>query len=89
MLMLITINYIDRASISVAMPMISKEFDLDPATQGFILSSFFLTYALMQMPGRHARRPLQAAHCHRRGDPGLGILSGHRRDFTRTHGFWC
>jgi len=51
MLMLIAINYVDRASISVAMPVISKEFDLDLRTQGFILSSFFLTYALMQIPG--------------------------------------
>ena len=51
MLMLITINYIDRASISVAMPVISKEFNIDFATQGFILSSFFITYALMQIPG--------------------------------------
>jgi len=51
MLMLITINYVDRASISVAMPVISKEFNLDLATQGFILSSFFITYALMQIPG--------------------------------------
>jgi ACS family D-galactonate transporter-like MFS transporter len=51
MLMLVTINYIDRASISVAMPVISKEFNIDLATQGFILSSFFITYALMQIPG--------------------------------------
>ena len=51
MLMLIAINYIDRASISVAMPVISKEFALDLRTQGLILSSFFITYALMQIPG--------------------------------------
>ena len=51
MLFLITINYIDRASLSVAMPLISKEFGLDAAAQGFILSSFFWTYALMQIPG--------------------------------------
>ena len=51
MLFLISINYIDRASLSVAMPMISKEFDLDPAMQGLILSSFFWTYAFMQVPG--------------------------------------
>jgi ACS family D-galactonate transporter-like MFS transporter len=51
MLFLITINYIDRASLSVAMPLISKEFNLDAAVQGFILSSFFWTYALMQIPG--------------------------------------
>ena len=51
MLMLIAINYLDRASISVAMPAISKEFNIDLTTQGFILSSFFITYALMQIPG--------------------------------------
>lgn len=51
MLMLVTINYVDRASISVAMPMIGREFRLEPATEGFILSSFFITYALMQIPG--------------------------------------
>ena len=51
MLFLISINYIDRASLSVAMPLISKEFDVDPALQGLILSSFFWTYALMQVPG--------------------------------------
>ena len=31
MLFLISINYIDRASLSVAMPLIAKEFNLDPA----------------------------------------------------------
>jgi ACS family D-galactonate transporter-like MFS transporter len=51
MLFLISINYIDRASLSVAMPLISKEFDIDPALQGLILSSFFWTYAAMQVPG--------------------------------------
>src|SRR5215475_6730779 len=51
MLMLTSINYIDRASLSVAMPLMSKEFDLDPAMQGLILSSFFWTYAFMQVPG--------------------------------------
>ena len=41
MLFLISINYIDRASLSVAMPLIAKEFNLDPAAQGLLLSSFF------------------------------------------------
>jgi MFS transporter, ACS family, D-galactonate transporter len=50
-LALMAINYIDRASLSVAMPIIAKEFDLKPATQGLLLSSFFWTYALMQIPG--------------------------------------
>jgi len=51
MLLLISINYIDRASLSVAMPIIAEEFHLDPAMQGLIFSSFFWTYALMQVPG--------------------------------------
>lgn len=51
MLMLISVNYVDRASLSVAMPLISKEFHLSPAVQGLILSSFFWTYAFMQIPG--------------------------------------
>ncbi|MGO4308045.1 MFS transporter [Cupriavidus sp. RAF12] len=51
MLFLIAINYIDRASLSVAMPLIAKEFDLTPTMQGLILSAFFWTYALMQVPG--------------------------------------
>src|SRR5262249_60507398 len=51
MLFLVSVNYIGRASLSVAMPLISKEFDVDPAMQGLILSSFFWTYAFMQVPG--------------------------------------
>lgn len=51
MLFLISINYIDRASLSVAMPLIAKEFDMGPALQGLLLSSFFWTYAFMQIPG--------------------------------------
>ncbi|MES3000676.1 MAG: MFS transporter [Pseudomonadota bacterium] len=51
MLFLISINYIDRASLSVAMPLIAKEFDIGPAYQGLLLSSFFWTYAFMQIPG--------------------------------------
>ena len=51
MLILTSINYIDRTSLSVAMPLIGKEFALDPAMQGLILSSFFWTYAFMQVPG--------------------------------------
>src|SRR5260221_13959657 len=50
-LTLVTVNYIDRASLSVAMPLITKEVSLCPAIQGVILSSFFWTYALLQIPG--------------------------------------
>ncbi|HEX2940543.1 MAG TPA: MFS transporter [Rhodopila sp.] len=47
----VSINYIDRASLSVAMPIISKEFHITPAIQGVLLSSFFWTYCFMQIPG--------------------------------------
>jgi ACS family D-galactonate transporter-like MFS transporter len=50
-LLIVAINYVDRASLSVAMPIISKEFSIDAAAQGIILSSFFWTYALVQIPG--------------------------------------
>jgi ACS family D-galactonate transporter-like MFS transporter len=51
MLTLIAINYIDRASLSVAMPIIAAEFKLSPSVQGLVLSSFFWTYSLLQVPG--------------------------------------
>jgi len=51
MLFLIAMNYIDRASLSVAMPLIAKEFNIGPAMEGLLLSSFFWTYAFMQIPG--------------------------------------
>jgi ACS family D-galactonate transporter-like MFS transporter len=48
---LVVINFIDRASLSIALPMISDEFQLSPEATGWILSSFFWTYALAQIPG--------------------------------------
>ncbi|MCH6166404.1 MFS transporter [Pseudonocardia alaniniphila] len=45
------INYIDRASLSIAMPLISKDLHLDAAITGVVLSSFGWTYAVMQLPG--------------------------------------
>lgn len=51
LLLLSAINYIDRASLSVAMPLISTEFEMTPAMEGLMLSAFFWSYALMQIPG--------------------------------------
>lgn len=45
-----TINYLDRVNLSVAMPLIAKEFHLDPLTIGSLLSAFLLSYAIMQLP---------------------------------------
>jgi ACS family glucarate transporter-like MFS transporter len=44
------INYLDRATISVALPLISLDLHLGPETKGLLLSSFFWSYALMQIP---------------------------------------
>src|SRR5215472_13741175 len=44
------INYLDRASLSLALPKISSDLHLDPATKGLLLSSFFWSYAFMQIP---------------------------------------
>jgi len=45
------INLVDRISLSIAMPTIAKELALSPTMQGLILSSFFWSYALLQLPG--------------------------------------
>ncbi len=44
------INYFDRATISFALPLISQELHLDPEAKGVLLSAFFWSYALMQIP---------------------------------------
>ena len=44
------INYLDRAAISFALPLISRDFQLTSTTKGMLLSSFFWSYALMQVP---------------------------------------
>ena len=44
------INYLDRATISVALPLISLDLHFGPATKGVVLSSFFWSYALLQVP---------------------------------------
>jgi len=44
------INYFDRQTLSFAMPLISKDFNLDEAQQGVLLSAFFWTYTYLQIP---------------------------------------
>ncbi|TQM01823.1 MFS transporter [Pseudonocardia kunmingensis] len=48
---LVTLNYVDRGSISVAMPLIKEEFGLSSEATGLLLSAFFFAYASMQIPG--------------------------------------
>jgi MFS transporter, ACS family, D-galactonate transporter len=44
------INYFDRATISFALPLISQELHLGPESKGLLLSAFFWSYTLMQIP---------------------------------------
>jgi MFS family permease len=45
------VDYLDRMVMSVAVLSIKEEFNLDAAAVGAILSSFFFSYAIMQIPG--------------------------------------
>jgi ACS family glucarate transporter-like MFS transporter len=52
MLFLITtINYADRATISIAAPGIKKDLGLDAVQMGFVFSAFAWSYVLAQLPG--------------------------------------
>lgn len=44
------INYLDRANLSVAAPVLMKELNIDAAAMGVIMSAFFWSYSLMQIP---------------------------------------
>jgi ACS family D-galactonate transporter-like MFS transporter len=43
------INYIDRGSLSIAAPALRDELQLSPSQMGFLLASFFITYAGFQI----------------------------------------
>ncbi|UOF90293.1 MFS transporter [Fodinisporobacter ferrooxydans] len=45
-----TVSYLDRTNISVAAPVISKEFHLSPIQLGVIFSAFSWAYAIAQIP---------------------------------------
>jgi len=44
------INYLDRSTLSIALPLIAAEMALKPSSMGILLSAFFWSYALMQVP---------------------------------------
>ncbi len=46
----IAINYIDRTVLSAAAPHIQKEFHLSAVEMGVVMSAFFWSYALLQLP---------------------------------------
>jgi ACS family glucarate transporter-like MFS transporter len=44
------INYWDRAVLSIAIPVLTREFHLSTVTAGYLLSAFVFTYAIAQLP---------------------------------------
>ncbi|HHK9608320.1 MFS transporter [Enterobacter hormaechei] len=49
--MAMLVNFIDRATLSVAAPLMSKELGFDAATMGWAFSAFGWAYMLFQIPG--------------------------------------
>jgi MFS family permease len=46
----VLLNYIDRSNLSIAAPLLQSELHISNTQLGTLLSAFFWTYALMQMP---------------------------------------
>jgi ACS family D-galactonate transporter-like MFS transporter len=46
----ILISYVDRGNLSIAAETIMRDFRLPPSSMGLLLSAFFWTYALFQIP---------------------------------------
>lgn len=47
----VVINYVDRSNLSLAVPILEKQFSLSSLQAGELLSAFFWTYALVQVFG--------------------------------------
>jgi MFS family permease len=47
----IFLNYIDRSNLSLAAPIVQKEFGFSDSALGSLFSAFFWTYALLQLAG--------------------------------------
>nr|WP_295972625.1 MFS transporter [uncultured Bacillus sp.] len=45
------LSFLDRSVISISLPFIGKDLNIDATMQGAILSAFFAGYALFQIPG--------------------------------------
>jgi ACS family glucarate transporter-like MFS transporter len=46
----VAFNYLDRSTLSVALPYIEKDIHMSPAVTGVILSGFFWSYVIFQLP---------------------------------------
>jgi ACS family D-galactonate transporter-like MFS transporter len=50
----ILVNYIDRGNLSIAAVPLMRDFGVSPPAMGTLLSAFFWTYALLQIPAGYA-----------------------------------
>ncbi len=56
------ISYLDRAALSIAAPLLSRDLNLDPAQLGIVFSSFFFGYAAFCFVGGWASDKIGAKH---------------------------
>ncbi len=47
----VVINYLDRANLSVAAPLLGKQLGIDPVRMGLVFSAFGWSYVFCQIPG--------------------------------------
>jgi ACS family D-galactonate transporter-like MFS transporter len=47
----VVINYLDRANLSIAAPLLAKDLAIDSVKMGFVFSAFGWSYVLCQVPG--------------------------------------
>jgi len=50
----LTINYVDRSNLSVALPKMRTDLGLGPGVEGVVLAAFFASYAVFQLPAGRA-----------------------------------
>ncbi len=50
----LTVNYIDRSNLSVALPKMRTDLGLGPGVEGVVLGAFFASYAVFQLPAGRA-----------------------------------
>lgn len=50
----LTINYVDRSNLSVALPKMKTALHLGPGAEGVVLAAFFASYAVFQLPAGKA-----------------------------------
>ncbi|MEJ1978688.1 MAG: MFS transporter [Acetobacteraceae bacterium] len=48
------INYLDRSTLSVVAPLLTRDLGLSPGQMGIVFSSFFVGYAIFSFVGGYA-----------------------------------